>query len=479
MRLDRAGRRPLSLSLRITVLVGAAMTVLFVIFTALVERSMAVHFAEQDLGEVRAVADSLASALGPSPATEDRLVLQGRLSRAVAGHHGVYFSVHDARGTALFETAPAGLFEVAGAGATSSRLDGNALRVWRLKDQVFRGALIRIGDETVLVAVSMEPHLRYLAALRRGLWGGTLLACIVAVVAAGLAVRWGHGPLRRISATVQGITSDHLHVRLDAAAVPIELDPLVASFNQMLDRLQGSFTRLTHFTADIAHELRTPVTSLTTQTQVALSKARDAAAYREVLYSSLEELERMGKMIGDMLFLAQADHRLAQPELEAVDLSAEARALFDYFEAWAEEAGIELALEGNAPPVPGNRLMLRRALSNLITNALRYTPRGQVLTVRTIALADAVEVSVENPGPEIDPEHLPKLFDRFYRVDPARQHQSGGAGLGLAIVKAIADAHGGSVRVTSSCGRTCFTLRLPAPAGLRQPGVLTRMPAVR
>ena len=459
-------RRPVSLSLRITTMVGVAMTVLFVIFTALVERSMAAHFAEQDLGEVKAVAESLTSAMGSSPSTDDPQVVQGQLSRAVAGHHGVYFGVYDNRDVPLFETAPQGLYSVASAAPSASSLDANALQVWQSGDRFYRGAVLRIRDETVLVAVSMEPHLRYMALLRRGLWGGTLFACLVAVVAVGLAVRWGHAPLRRISTTIRGITSDHLHVRLAPADVPIELDPLVASFNEMLDRLQASFTRLTHFTADIAHELRTPVTSLMTQTQVALSMSRDPAAYREVLYSSLEELERMGKMIGDMLFLAQADQRLARPEQGTVDLGEEARALFEFFEAWAEDVGVEFVLDGDAPAVQGNRLMLRRALSNLIANALRYTPRGQGLRVTLAHQPDGVELSVENPGPEIAAEHLPKLFDRFYRVDPARQHRDRGegAGLGLAIVKAIAEAHGGSVGVRSSGGTTCFTVRLPLAA---------------
>lgn len=458
-------RRPVSLALRIVALVGAVMTVLFVIFTALVEKSLEMHFAEQDLGEVRAVAASLTAALEPGPSTDDRGPLQDRLARAVAGHHGVYFSVHDASGVTLFGTAPQGLHAIASAAPAVASLDEAALRVWQSQGQVYRGALLQMRDETVLVAVSMEPHLRYLAALRRGLWGGTVVACLVAVFTAGLAVRWGHGPLRRISATVRGITSEQLHVRLEPDGMPSELGPLVASFNEMLDQLEASFKRLTHFTADIAHELRTPVTNLTTQTQVALSKSRDAGAYREVLYSSLEELERMGKMIGDMLYLAQTDHRRAQPEMGTVDLKAEVAALFDFFEAWAEEAGVTLALEGQAPVVPGNRLMLRRALSNLIANALRYTPRGQVLTVKLGRTADAVELRVENPGPDIAAEHLPKLFDRFFRADPARQHKGEGAGLGLAIVKAIVEAHRGSASATASGGTTSFILRLPLAAG--------------
>jgi two-component system heavy metal sensor histidine kinase CusS len=458
-------RRPVSLALRITALVGCAMSVLLVACAALMEHALQSHFAEQDLDEVRAVAESLATALGPNPMSERRQDVRDRLSRAVAGHHGIYFSVRDRAGEVLFGTAPQGLFELASAGPAVTALDIRALRVWETGGQVYRGVFLRIQGETVLVAVSMTSHLQFLASLRRGLWASTLLACVVAVLGVWLTVRWGHAPLRRVGATVSGITSERLHVRLAPAEVPAELAPLVVSFNAMLDQLEASFTRLTNFTSDIAHELRTPVTSLSTQTQVALSRVREPAAYREVLYLSLEELERMGKMIGDMLYLAQADNRQAQPEMRAVDLAAEVRALFDYFEALAEEQGVGLALAGDAPPVTGNQLMLRRALSNLITNALRYTPRGQAVKVSLSALPGAVDIIVENPGPEISAEHLPKVFDRFYRTDPARQRMGDGAGLGLSIVRAIAHVHGGSVSVTSGRGRTCFTLRLPAGAG--------------
>jgi two-component system heavy metal sensor histidine kinase CusS len=269
--------------------------------------------------------------------------------------------------------------------------------------------------------------------------------------------------LRRIGATVRGITSEQLHVRLAAETVPIELDPLVAAFNDMLDQLQRSFTRLANFSADIAHELRTPVTNLTTQTQVALTKARDTEAYREVLYSGLEELDRMRKMIGDMLFLAQADHRLSTAEMSEVDLGAEVLALFDYLEAWAEDLGLSLQLEG-ALTVAGDRLMLRRAISNLLTNALRYTPRGERITVQLSQHGAMAEIRVRNPGPVIDAQHLEQLFDRFYRVDPSRHRAGEGAGLGLAIVRSIAEAHGGRVGVESADGVTSFWLRFPANA---------------
>ena len=461
MRTEAARRRPLSLSLRITALVGVVMTVLFVSFEIQVMRSIEVHFAEQDLGELRAVAESLAHSLEPANAEQASRPLAERVSKAVAGHHGIYFRVVDASGTPVFGNTPAGLYELASRLPPSASLEGKAVRVWSLQDHDYRGALLRMGGATALIAIDMDSHEAYLVQLKQTLWISTLLASFIAVLAAWLAVRWGHAPLRRISATVRGITSENLHVRLDPLDAPLELEPLINSFNQMLDQLQASFERLTHFSADIAHELRTPVTNLTTQTQVALSRAREPLAYREVLYSSLEELDRMGKMISDMLFLAQADHRQSQPGQDNIDLATEILALFDYFEAWAEEAHVRMTLEGAAPIIHGDRLMLQRALSNLISNALRYTPDAHALTARLSEVNGMVEVAVQNTGTEIDPRHLSHLFDRFYRVDPARQHKGEGAGLGLAIVKSVAQAHGGKVDVTSAAGITTFYLRLP------------------
>ncbi len=469
MAIEAQPRRPLSLALRITLLVGVVMTALLSVFAVLVARSMDMHFAEQDLGEIQAVAESLDAALGPAPAADDAHALEMRLSRAVAGHHGVYFSVHDGSGATLFGTVPQGLYEVARATPVVDRLDTPALTIWQAGGLAYRGAMLRLRGETVLVAVSMQSHLRYLSQVRQGLWWGTAVASLAAVLAAWLAVRWGHAPLRRISATIKGVTSDDLHVRLKPGEVPVELDPLVASFNQMLDQLQASFARLTHFSADIAHELRTPVTNLTTQTQVALTKARDTDAYREVLYSSLEELERLGKMISDMLYLAQADNHLSKPELVDVDLAAEATALFDFFEALAEDAGIGLRLSGEAPPVRGDRLMLRRAMSNMISNALRYTPCGGVVDVLLSADDRCVELQIRNPGPTIDPRHLHSLFDRFYRADPSRHRKGEGAGLGLAIVRSIVEAHGGKVAVASADGITAFWMKFPASQVVEAP----------
>jgi two-component system heavy metal sensor histidine kinase CusS len=206
-----------------------------------------------------------------------------------------------------------------------------------------------------------------------------------------------------------------------------------------------------------------------TQTQVALSRARTIDEYREILYSNMEEYERMAQMVGDMLFLAQADNGASEKETTDLDLAVEVRALFDYYEGWAEERGVSLALEG-AAKTTGDRLMLQRALGNLLSNAIRHTPAGGTVRVRLGTSDDGgVEIMVENPGTVISPEHLPKLFDRFYRVDPSRQRNGEGAGLGLAIVKSIIDAHGGKIDITSAAGRTTFQIVLPAPRRLPMP----------
>jgi two-component system heavy metal sensor histidine kinase CusS len=224
----------------------------------------------------------------------------------------------------------------------------------------------------------------------------------------------------------------------------------------MLTRLEDGFRRLSEFSSDIAHELRTPLSNLMTQTQVALSRPREPEAYRETLYSTLEECERLARMVTDMLFLAQADNGLIVPNREEVDLAAEVDDLFEFFEPLASEAGVGLARRG-AARAAGDRLMLRRALANLLANAIRHTPRNGTISI-TLEDVNGTRIRVENPGETIDPAHIPHLFERFWRADPARQGE--GAGLGLAITKSIIEAHGGSITASSADHQTRFEIRL-------------------
>ena len=287
-----------------------------------------------------------------------------------------------------------------------------------------------------------------------------LLRLIVFIVL--LAVHKGHAPIRSVSRQIQNITSKDLDVRLDPQTVPIELEQLVLSFNHMIERIEDVFTRQSNFSADIAHEIRTPITNLITQTEIALSQSRSQKELEDVLYSNLEELTRMAKMVSDMLFLAQADNNQLIPEKKMLNLADEVGKVFDFFEALAEDRGVELRFVGDECQVAGDPLMLRRALSNLLSNALRYTPTEETIVVRCQTVDHLVQVTVENPGTPIAPEHLPRLFDRFYRVDPSRQRKGEGSGIGLAIVKSIVVAHKGTVAVTSDVRGTKFVIILPA-----------------
>ncbi len=233
---------------------------------------------------------------------------------------------------------------------------------------------------------------------------------------------------------------------------------LAATLNAMLERLQRDFRRLSEFSSDLAHELRTPITNLMTQTQVALSQPRDPAEYRDVLASNAEELQHLARMVSDMLYFAKLEHGITAPNAEVLNIGDEVLALFEFYDALAGDKGVYLRLHGEGT-IKADRLMLRQALNNLLSNALRYTPcRGSIL-VEIVNHADAVTVIVENEGEEIGEELLPSIFDPFFRADKSRVHlDSDSVGLGLSITRAIMAAHGGSIAAESAAGRTRFIL---------------------
>jgi two-component system heavy metal sensor histidine kinase CusS len=317
------------------------------------------------------------------------------------------------------------------------------------------------------VALDTEHHARFIADLQRTLWIYAVLAVLISGVLGWWAARTGLSPLRAMRARAQAVTAHTLDARMPAQAVPVEMAQLAMSLNDMLARLQADFQRLSEFSSDLAHELRTPISNLLTQTQVALAQPRDADAYREILASNAEEFQRLARMVADMLFLAKTEHGLALPSRDTVALADEVQGLFEFYEVLADEQRIRLQLVG-AGRVEGDRLMLRRAIGNLLSNALRHTTAGGEVRVEIRETPDAIELAVDNTGADIPAELLPRLFDRFFRADRARAHpQAEGAGLGLSITRAIAHAHGGSVFVTSGGGRTRFVLHFPRGAAAR------------
>jgi two-component system heavy metal sensor histidine kinase CusS len=456
-----------SLTLRLTLLFATVSTSVMLLLGLLIGELVERHFKEQDHELLTGKLELVQHALEKIQSKQELVELPVQLQQALVGHHGLAVVVLAGDGRTLFATG----------GATfpdqlliqKTRAQTMRSSIWKdAGNRHFRGiaAQVLTGGEgaptvTVAVATDLTHHLHFMHKFQIALWSVVGMAALLSGALGWGAARKGLAPLRDIRDRVAGITAQRLDQRLAVDAIPAELAEVAATLNAMLARLQDSFTRLSDFSSDLAHELRSPVSNLLIQTQVTLSKVRTHEQYQDVLASNAEEFDRLSRIISDMLFLAKSDNHLMVPNREFVDLKKEVLSLFDFYEVLAEEKNISLTCDGSGG-VSGDRLMLRRAVSNLLSNAVRHTPAGGAITVR-IDDSDAsiTTVSVTNTGPAIAPEHLPRLFDRFYRTDSSRQQSGEGAGLGLAIVQSIARTHGGDASVRSDNGLTLFEIRIP------------------
>lgn len=453
--------KSLSLTARISLLFAACAAIVLLGLGWVVVQSMEAHFLEIDRHEIEGKLSLVRNLLSKVDAPVDLDTIPSQLDDALVGHHGLSVALIDKDG-AIWFTSQAQDFPI----ALLLQTEPGRILTWTENGRTYRGLMapVAIGLQdasrfTAAISLDITHHRQFRSEFLALLTFTTMLAALITAALGWLVTRLGLRPLRRMTALATNLSASHLNERIPEAPLPVEIRSLATAFNAMLARLESSFQRLSEFSSDIAHELRTPVSNLMTQTQVALSRARSAEEYREILYSNLEEYQRLAKMIGDMLFLAKTDNGLIIPTREPVDLAAEVRDLFAFYEALAEDKGITLAARGEGS-VTGDRLMLRRALSNLLSNAIRHTPRGGMVSVDIHSDDGFVSVTVENPGEPILSEHLPRIFDRFYRVDPSRQRISEGAGLGLAITKSIVNAHGGKIEARSG-ETTCFEIRFP------------------
>ena len=475
--------RPFSLEIRLTFFISLATIIAFALFTSMIISSVKNHFADQDIQDLNRIKLTLQSIMQNPDDSEQQKVEKIGVVLDSNRHVSVLMLNSDNR--ILYRSAAGpNLLPVLKTADFAKALSHDAVFQWT-ESETRPLEHIRMGNDedrmtyrilaamtaspyhgkndvcTFLIAMSIDFHLHYINQLRHHLWCIAFAMSLLIILIVLFAVHQGNKPLRQVSKSIKNITSEDLGVRLNPQEVPVELEQLVVSFNQMLERIEDVFTRQANFSADIAHEIRTPITNLVTQTEIALSQSRSQSELEEVLYSSLEEYHRMAKMVSDMLFLAQADNHKLILERTPIDLRTETLKVFDFFEAWAEEREVGLVLEGQAALVEGDSPMLRRVISNLLSNAIRYTAPGQAVKVSLRPHENGVELCVANPGKPIEARHLPRLFDRFYRVDPARQRHSEGSGIGLAIVKSIITAHHGKIHVESDQHSTRFIIILP------------------
>lgn len=308
------------------------------------------------------------------------------------------------------------------------------------------------------VALDISTDLDLIADYRRKLFTVLGLAFGLSALVGAWLARKGAQPIVAMTRRARHVSASHLNERITVSQWPSELAELAAAFNAMLDRLEESFTRLSQFSGDLAHELRTPINNLRGEAEVALARSRTPAEYQEILGSSLEELDRLSRMIEGLLFIARAENPQAVLTRIRFDVRKEADAVIEFHQALAEEVGVRVKVEGDAS-LSGDALLFRRALSNLLANALRHTSSKGLVMIRLRTLhEDAVEVSVSDSGEGIPEDHLARVFDRFHRVGDT----TSGAGLGLAIVQSIMHLHGGSATVRSRPGKgATFTLHFP------------------
>ena len=455
-----------SLTARLAALFAALTACLLVLVAVLFGRMLDAH----DLhGKLTLIRNALQASTA-QPVSSSRFAA---LDQSFVGHENVGVLLRDTDGRVLHVIHPEHFTPAQQAGARLA----DAANEWTVDGHPHRGLAVRIdlptaavGSEAidVLVALDLSHHAHFLATVRKATWAGVALAALVAALFGWFAAHRGLAPLRRVTDTARRLSARQLDQRLAVDDAPLEVRDHVDAFNGMLARLEAAFQRLADYSADIAHELRTPISNLMTQTQVALSRPRTVDEYQDILASNLEEYERIARMVSDMLFLAKAEGNTLAHAGESIDLAREADALIDFYEALADERQVRIVRRGQAS-VHGDRLMLRRALSNLISNALRHAPAGGDITIAIDADATRVDIDVSNVGDPIPADQLERIFDRFHRGSTQRARHGEGAGLGLAITRSIVRAHGGEISAHSAAGVTRFAITLPRHPGASVP----------
>jgi heavy metal sensor kinase len=285
--------------------------------------------------------------------------------------------------------------------------------------------------------------------------------CVIGWLLTGRALT----PVIEVARAAKRISSSNLSLRIPTRGAGDELDYLIETFNKMIERLESSFQQIRQFSMDVSHELRTPITAIRGQLEVALFTAKTTEQYQEATVNSLQDVERLSQIVRALLLLSQAESGQLALQHTRLDLAEVVRDIVEQFHIPAEGARIELTDDIPAScPAEVDRVQIERMLSNLLSNAMKFTPPGGTVHVALRRLPDAIEIEVRDTGCGIPAEHLPHIFERFYRVPKQTNDasQEPGLGLGLSFVAWIAKAHGGTVNVESEAGQgTCFLIRLP------------------
>nr|WP_199040673.1 heavy metal sensor histidine kinase [Dyella sp. ASV24] len=460
--------RPLSLTARLTLIFALVTAASFTLVGLLLFNAASRRIVEQDETNLVLSARHLRRLVGEFGTLPDLVAHQDRLVISVLGDASNALHIVDDGGRTLVDHNPLHLqLTIEHAVAPGQRIVPGMLESWSdAQGHVVRGVAaqgtLQDGTHvTIIVARSLADRELLLRHYQRDMVYRLLTGWVIAILLGYILVRQALRPLKTMASQAATISAHSLSTRLSPNNAPPELHALAAALNDMLSRLDEGFSRVWRFTVDLAHDLRTPIGNLRGTNEVALTRPRSGAEYRALLGSNIEECDRVSRMIENVLFLARADSPQFALQRTHFDVGEELQRVADYFEGVAADMEVDIRIAGAARLI-ADRDLFRRAVSNLLSNALRYTPPHGVILLLAEQAQGMVRVVVENPGQGIAPEHLDKLFDRFYRADRSRNDSAHSAGLGLSIVKSIMELHGGRVTAQSEPdGLTCFTLWFP------------------
>lgn len=460
-------RQPLSITARLALLFAVVAVLSFVAVGGYLYRTLQQQMAYRDDAELLGRVTLIRHILSEATSLDDLERKQHSLLDTVFGHDDFVLRLLGPDQRVLLQNGAASASIPAVPLVPADRAPAlSDIRDWQ--PAVGNGRLVsavgNLGDAgqplQITIARERSDRLKMLAVYASHLLIGIGVGAALATTLGFIIVKQGMKPLRSVIGKANDISTNRLNSRLSVNDTPAELRELGSAFNAMLDRLEDGVQRLSGFAADLAHDLRTPINTLMVETQVALSRPRSVEEYQALLASNSEEYERVARMIENTLFLARADNAQLGLQRETLATLAELQRIGDYFEGLADDGSVKLTVDGDSDSsIHADPILLQRAVSNLVSNAIRHTPAGGAVRLSAQRSEDGVDIIVCNTGPGIGAEHLPHIFDRYYRADPARS-ASHSAGLGLSIVRAIMALHGGTIDADSTPGATTtFRLR--------------------
>lgn len=439
-----------SLSLQLTVLLTIVTSGLLLAFWFSAYEIVSQRLRTQNLERMKERLSTVNALLESETTDPTRLKLRVEDEWAKREFDRIYVRIRNADGSILTETPGKQVFD----SETVADISQGRLTRFEVGDMILVGAqqLQNAGDRRYLVEIAFDrtSEADLMRFLRESFLIVFVVGLLISIIGARVFAHQALAPVRRISGMASSVTSTSLRERIDASTLPTEFGELATTLNGMLSRLEDSFDRLSHFSSDMAHELRTPVSNMLSGFGVALSQPRTPNEYADVLESGIEDCERLRRIIDSLLFIARSNNPQIDVQMQNFDLRTELAEIIEFYEISADEAGIRLVLEMSEDvSVRAEKTLFQRAVGNLISNSIRHSPRGSEIRVSVESRDARSFVTVADRGTGIDEALIPQIGERFFRPDPSRSSASGGTGLGLSIVKSIAKIHGGRFDVRS------------------------------